>query len=259
MKRLNPPGGISGRIGSKGFSVARRRRDRRRGHPTAVLVGLEENRAVLWRIYSRAFKRHADIEAREKGKRGLYNFHEEIVDSLRPILREGVGSVILVSPAKKGYARGFLDHVAKHQPWMTRGAGSAVFSEMTGSASTSEDVSAVVRTEEFRGAMGDAAEGEADRILGLLERRLNDDEAGPIFYSLDKIEDAVFGRRGRDDPVPEHLIFTDRFLSEHRRRTQRLMQASGSRNVRATVVGAGTAAGVRLAQLGGMVLLTRVP
>lgn len=238
--------------------MSRRRRGHRRGHPTAVLIGFEENRATLWRVYSQAIRRHADIEAREKGKRGLYNFHEEVVNSLRPILREGVGSVVLASPAKKGYSRGFLDHVAKHQPWMTRGPGSAVFSEITGSAATSEDVSAMVRTEEFLGAMGDAADGEADRILELLERRLNDDEAGPILYALDEVEDAVFGRRGRDDPIPEHLFLTDRFLSEHRRRAQRLTQASGSRSIRATVVGDNTAAGLRLAQLGGMVLLTRV-
>jgi len=237
--------------------MARRRRGYRRGYPVAVLIGFDGNRAALWRVYSQVVKPHSTIKAPRGGKRELYNFHEAVVDSLRPILKEGVGSVVVAAPARTSYVKEFLDHVAKHQPWMTRGTGSATFTGIVGSATTQEEVSALVRTGEVQKAVGTSAAGEADRIKGLLESRLAQHDASPILYSLYEIEGLIFDQRVKGRPEPEHLILTDRFLATHRRRAQRLMEASRSRGVRAYVVGVKTAAGQRVEQLGGMVLLTR--
>ena len=237
--------------------MARRRRGYRRGYPVAVLIGFDRSRAVLWRVFSQVVKPHSTIEAPRGGKRERYNYHEAVVNALRPILKEGVGSVVVVAPARTSYVKEFLDHVAKHQPWMTRGAGSATFTGIVGSATTQEEVSALVRTGEVQRAIGTSAAGEADRIKGLLESRLAQDDASPILYSLYEIEELIFGQRVKGRPAPEHLILTDRFLAAHRRRAQRLMEASRSRGVRAYVVGVKTAAGQRVEQLGGMVLLTR--
>jgi stalled ribosome rescue protein Dom34 len=237
--------------------MARRRRGYRRGYPVAVLIGFDRSRAVLWRVFSQVVKPHSTIEAPRGGKRERYNYHEAVVNALRPILKEGVGSVVVVAPARTSYVKEFLDHVAKHQPWMTRGAGSATFTGIVGSATTQEEVSALVRTGEVQRAIGTSAEGEADRIKGLLESRLAQDDASPILYSLYEIEELIFGQRVKGRPAPEHLILTDRFLAAHRRRAQRLMEASRSRGTRAYVIGVKTAAGQRVEQLGGMVLLTR--
>jgi len=237
--------------------MARRRRGYRRGYPVAVLIGFDGNRAALWRVFSQVVKPHSVIAAPRGGKKGQYNFHEAVVDSLRPILKEGVGSVVVAAPARTSYVKEFLDHVAKHQPWMTRGTGSATFTGIVGSATTQEEVSALVRTGEVQRAIGTSAAGEADRIKGLLESRLAQDDASPILYSLYEIERLIFDQRVKGRPEPEHLILTDRFLAAHRRRAQRLMEASRSRGVRAYVVGVKTAAGQRVEQLGGMVLLTR--
>ena len=237
--------------------MARRRRGYRRGYPVAVLIGFDRDRAVFWRVFSQVVKSHSTIEAPKGGKRDRYNFHEAVVNALRPILKEGVGSVVVVAPARTSYVKEFLDHVAKHQPWMTRGAGSATFTGIVGSATNQDEVSALVRTGEVQKAIGTSAEGEADRIKGLLESRLARDDVSPILYSLYEIEGMIFGQRDRGKPEPEHLILTDRFLAGHRRRAQRLMEASRSRGVRAHVVGIKTAAGQRVEQLGGMVLLTR--
>ncbi len=237
--------------------MARRRRGYRRGYPVAVLIGFDRSRAVLWRVFSQVVKPHSTIEAPRGGKRERYNYHEAVVNALRPILKEGVGSVVVVAPARTSYVKEFLDHVAKHQPWMTRGAGSATFTGIVGSATTQEEVSALVRTGEVQRAIGTSAEGEADRIKGLLESRLAQDDASPILYSLYEIEELIFGQRVKGRPTPEHLILTDRFLAAHRRRAQRLMEASRSRGTRAYVIGVKTAAGQRVEQLGGMVLLTR--
>jgi stalled ribosome rescue protein Dom34 len=208
-------------------------------------------------VFSQAVKSHTTIQAPREGKRELYNFHEAVVDALRPILKEGVGSVVIAAPARTSYVKGFLDHVAKHQPWMTKGSGSATFTSIVGSATTHEEVSTLVRTGEVQRAIGTSAAGEADRIKSLLESRLAQDDASPILFSLYEIEGAIFGQRARGRPEPEHLILTDRFLAAHRRRAQRLMDASRSRGVRAHVVDVKTAAGQRVEQLGGMVLLTR--
>ncbi|MDP6457944.1 MAG: hypothetical protein QGF78_01235, partial [Candidatus Bathyarchaeota archaeon] len=67
----------------------------------------------------------------------------------------------------------------------------------------------------------------------------------------------IFGQKIKGRPKPEHLIITDRFLAAHRRRVQRLMVTSKNRGIKAYVVGVNTAAGQRVEQLGGMVLLTR--
>jgi stalled ribosome rescue protein Dom34 len=237
--------------------MARRRRGYRRGYPVAVLIGFDRSRAVLWRVFSQVVKPHSTIEAPRGGKRERYNYHEAVVNALRPILKEGVGSVVVVAPARTSYVKEFLDHVAKHQPWMTRGAGSATFTGIVGSATTQEEVSALVRTGEVQRAIGTSAAGEADRIKGLLESRLAQDDASPILYSLYEIEELIFGQWVKGRPAPEHLILTDRFLAAHRRRAQRLMEASRSRGTRAYIIGVKTAAGQRVEQLGGMVLLTR--
>ena len=168
-----------------------------------------------------------------------------------------MGSVVIAAPARTSHVKGVLDHVAKHQPWMTRGSGSASFIGIVGAATTQEEVSALVRTGEVQRAIGASAAGEADRIKSLLESRLAQDDAGPILYSLYEIEGLIFEQRVKGRPEPEHLILTDRFLADHRRRAQRLMEASRSRGVRAHVVGVKTAAGQRVEQLGGMVLLAR--
>ena len=237
--------------------MARRRRGYRRGYPVAVLIGFDGNRAALWRVFSQVVKTHSVIEAPRGEKKVQYNFYEAVVNALRPILKEGVGSVVVAAPARTSYVKEFRDHVAKHQPWMTRGIGSATFTGIVGAATTLEEVSAMVRTGEVQKAIGTSAAGEADRIKSLLESRLAQDDASPILYSLYEIEGLIYDQRVKGRPEPEHLILTDRFLASHRRKAQRLMEASRSRGVRAYVVGVKTAAGQRVEQLGGMVLLTR--
>ncbi|MBC8223487.1 hypothetical protein H8E65_02790 [Candidatus Bathyarchaeota archaeon] len=237
--------------------MARLRRGYRRGYPVAVLIGFERDRAVLWRVFSQVVKPHSTIQAPRGGKRELYNFHEAVVDALRPILKEGVGSVVVAAPARTSYAKEFLDHVAKHQPWMTRGTGSATITGIVGAATTLEEVSSLVRMGEVQKAIGTSAAGEADRIKSLLESRLAQDDGSPILYSLYEIEESIFDQREKGRLEPEHLILTDKFLATHRRRAQKLMDASRSRGVRAHIVGVKTAAGQRVEQLGGMVLLTR--
>ncbi|MBQ03423.1 hypothetical protein CL673_01750 [Candidatus Bathyarchaeota archaeon] len=243
--------------GERGTGMVRRRRGYKRGYPVAILIGFDRDRAFLWRVYSQVIKPYSTVKAPRGGKRERYNFHETVVNALRPVLKEGVGSVVMVSPARTSHMKEFLDHVVKHQPWLTKGARSISVTSIVGSATTQEEVSALIRTGKVQRAIMTSAAEEADRVKGLLERRLTQDDMNHILYSLQEVEERIFGQKIKGRPKPEHLIITDRFLAAHRRRVQRLMVTSKNRGIKAYVVGVNTAAGQRVEQLGGMVLLTR--
>lgn len=70
---------------------AKRKRGYRRGHSVALLVGFEEHRAVLWRVFSNVAKQHRTLEigGRRTDKKALYNFHESMIDALSRCLRKG--------------------------------------------------------------------------------------------------------------------------------------------------------------------------
>jgi hypothetical protein len=67
-----------------------RKRRYRRGYPVAVLVGFEADHAVLWRIFSRVAKLYLQVELAGKrtDEKALYNFHEQVVEALKPVLKE---------------------------------------------------------------------------------------------------------------------------------------------------------------------------
>jgi hypothetical protein len=93
----------------------------------AVLVGLEERRAVIWRIFTEVAKPDGTVEP----ARGTYDLNESVVNGVRPALREGVRSIIVVAPPRTDYAKSFLDHIRKHHAWLIReGPNAATFGEM---------------------------------------------------------------------------------------------------------------------------------
>src|SRR3990170_3737789 len=69
----------------------------RRGYAVAILVGLEENTAALWRVYTKVVKpeKTVRLEGTRNEAKYVYNFHETIVNALRSTLSEGVKSIVL--------------------------------------------------------------------------------------------------------------------------------------------------------------------
>ena len=93
--------------------MAKKKKNRaKRGHQVAILIGLHENDAVFWKIYSETIRFHYRLKRGRKrksqNKKHLYHFHEEIIDILRPIIKKGIRSVILLSPPKEEYSDEFL-------------------------------------------------------------------------------------------------------------------------------------------------------
>ena len=95
----------------------------KRGYPVAILIGMEADRAALWHIFSQVAKpqQTISINGDRKDQKALYSFHETIVNALRPVLKEGVRSVIVASPPRTNYALDFLFHIKAHHAWLNAG------------------------------------------------------------------------------------------------------------------------------------------
>jgi stalled ribosome rescue protein Dom34 len=232
----------------------------RRGYSVAVLVGLEESVAVLWRVFSSVVKYEAVVrlDGARRDVKVLYGFHEAVVNGLRPVLREGVRSVVLVSPAKSGYGKSFLAHVQQHHAWLVQGLSRVSFSELAGSADTLPKVGVLVKSPVFRQVLGETVVEEAEGLVGLLEKRLNAScSEALVVYSFGEIEGLVFGSWLPGKPKPDFLLLTDAYLAgcRFKSRLQRLMQVAVNKGVKVRIVDGKSAAGVRVAQFGGLVLL----
>ena len=233
----------------------------RRGYAVAVLVGLEEGIAVIWKVYSKVVKPETTLKLEEKrnNSKAVYSFHETIVNILRPTLKEGVRTVVLASPQRTSYTREFIEYVNRHHAWLTQKPNKVTFAEITDSASTFPQVTALTRNPVFSKLIQKATSEETLGLLDLMESRLSGSQGDKaVLYSLDDVEAAVLGSHWRG-LSPEHLLLTDKYLvtSRQKDRLNRLMQISANKKIKTRVVDAESPAGKRLTQLGGIVCLTR--
>ena len=232
----------------------------RRGYPVAVLVGIKQNHAALWQVFSQVAKHQQNIvlNSERNDAKALYNFHESIINALRPILKEGIRSIIIASPSKTDYSQQFLSHIKGHHNWLLQGPGKAVFSPITGSASTAPQVSALTQTSTFKQLISDTTAEETENLLEILEKRLNATD-NLVLFSLQEAEHFIFETQGEGKAKPEYLMLTDEYLSKSRQkyRVQRLMQVSANKGVKTRVISAESTAGKRVTQLGGLVCLAQ--
>ena len=229
----------------------------------ALLVGFEDDHAVLWQIFSHVAKLHVKLtlDGKRTDAKGLYNFHESVVDALRPMLEEGVRSVVVTAPVRTTYAQDFLDHVQKHHAYLiqTNKPNRTTFAKLVGSASQPHEVAELVRTEEFHRSVTETTSGEADHIVSILEKYLFGKESNSvILYSLKEIEDMVYARGSANDSRAKYLMLTDKYLadSKDRNRINRLLQISKNKKVKTRVFDSETPAGKRISQFGGIVFFT---
>ena len=240
------------------------KRGYKRGYPVAVLIGLEENLAALWKVYSKIIKHEKTLQLADarNDPKALYNFHEAIINALRPTLKEGVRSIILASPAKSNYAKNFINHVQSHHAWLTQGPNKTAFSEITGSADTLSKVTALTKNPALHQIISETTLEETENLIGILEKRLNTpNQDALVLYSLKEIEDSIFNQWKPSKPKPEYLMLTDTYLARNREknRLHRLMQIATNKNIKTRIVNNKSPAGTRLTQLGGITLLLAKP
>jgi len=232
----------------------------RRGYAVAVLIGFGANTVTLWNVFSKVVKPSSTLhtESNETNSKALYNLHEQIVNALRPAFKEGLRSVILVSPPKTNYAKDFRDHVEKHQSWLLNGPTRIAFAELTGSANSSTQVATLARNPVFQKTILETTTEETTNLLELLEARLN--TSGPkvtALYSIQEAENLILN--SRRDTNAERLLLTDKYFAQHREkgRLNRLLQVAANKKVETRIIKAESPAGKRLAQLGGFVCLRK--
>ena len=232
----------------------------RRGYPVAVLIGIDQNQAALWQLFSQVSKHQQSIalDNDRNDPKSLYNFHETILNAIRPILREGIRSIIIASPSKTDYSQQFLNHIKSHHNWLSQGPSKAVFSPITGSASTASQVAALTQTSMFKQLISDTTAEETENLLEILEKRLNTSD-NLVFFSLPESEHLILDTQAIGKPKSEYLMLTDEYLSRSRQkyRVQRLMQIAANKGVKTRVISSESTAGKRLTQLGGIVCLAK--
>lgn len=233
----------------------------KRGYPVAVLVGIELNHAAMWHIFSQVAKQQQTIPLNgdRKDTKALYSFYETIINALRPVLKEGVRSIVVASAPRTNFAQDFLRHIKAHHSWLLQGTNKASISQITGSASSPPQVAALTKTGAFKQLIEENAAEETENLLEILEKRLNKTD-NLVLFSLQEAENLILNPQAPGKPQPEYLMLTDDYLAETRQknRVNRLMMIAAKNGVKTRVINAESNAGSRITQLGGIVCLAKL-
>ena len=232
----------------------------RRGYPVAILIGVEQDHAAIWQIFSQVAKPQQTIPLNgdRKDQKALYNFHETIINALRIAFKEGVKSIIIASAPRTSYAQDLQKHVTAHHTWLLQGTNKAQISVIVGSASTPTQVQILTQKGTFKQLIQENATQETENLLEVLEKRLSSSD-NLVLFSLQEAETLILNTQPPGKPQPEYLMLTDVYLSSSRQkyRVNRLMQIAMNKQVKTRVISAESNAGARLTQLGGIVCLAK--
>jgi len=240
----------------------KRKRRVRRGHPIAILIGLHDTDAVFWRIFSETIRLHFKInrgrKRRNQNKKQLFHFHEEIINILRPIIKEGIRSVILLSPPKEEYSDEFLNHVNKHHSWLLKkGNKGVVFSKIIGNqAKTQKDVYYLKAQDYFKEIVEETSNQEALLILEELTEVINKNEKfSKILYTWREIDHELrLIKRNPNLPKPNYIILTEEYLKnpKNRNKTHQILQIAKNLEIKTKIVSQESEAGISVEKLGGL-------
>jgi stalled ribosome rescue protein Dom34 len=223
-----------------------------RGYPVAILIGLQQNRAYLWNIYSQSIKPDTVIR-RESNE---YNFYESVIDQLRPKIRQGVKTVFVVSTDEKNYVK-FYAHIDKHQRWLIGGyeLNRVTLEYVEGSAEALDSVVELIEDSCLQRTIQQASREDIKRVMSVLEKRLGtSDGIETLLFTLNEMENAIYG----DDSHPEYILLTLEFQRRHKRRVQKLLQIAENKGIKTMIVETNTPMGTRLTQFGGLICLRRI-
>jgi stalled ribosome rescue protein Dom34 len=229
----------------------------------AALVGFEDDHAVLWQIFSRVVKLslRLELEGKRADEKVLYNFHESVVDALKPALKEGVRTIVVTAPARTSYAKDFLEHVRKHHRYLiqSKSPNRANFAELVGSADDQIKVAELTKTKEFTDLLAETTSEEADQVVDSLDKHLyGNGNNSVVLYSLKEIEAKIYSQEKRSESRTDYLLLTDKYLagSKQKNRIHRLLQIAKNKKMKTRIINAETPAGTRISQFGGIVFFS---
>jgi len=245
--------------------MVNRKRRYGRGYPVALLIGFENDHVVLWRIFSRVVKlsRRLEFEGGWAESQALYKFHETIIGALKPVLNEGVRTVVIAAPVRTTYASNFLEHVQKHHRYLiqSKNPNRANFVVLVGSADDHIKVAEMVKNKIFTELISETTSEEADQVINVLEKHLySTTNSSVVLYTLKEIEDTIYSDQKCREFRMEYLLLSNKYLtdSKQKNRIHRLLQIAKNNNVKTNVVKEGTPAGNRINQFGGIVFFSEL-
>ena len=85
----------------EGTCLAKHKRKAKRGHPLALLIGLDELEANFWLIFSASIQAAKKIAFGKKrsnmDKPLIYKLQKSLVDAIRPFVKEGIKTIIFAT------------------------------------------------------------------------------------------------------------------------------------------------------------------
>jgi len=220
----------------------------RRGYPTAILIGLDQNTANVWLVFSESIKQGKTLTREGVDEKASYRHAEEIVESVRALIPEGFNQLILTSPERTRHAPELLEHINRRHGWLTK---RLTVKALQGKAVTATDVVQLVKTNRIQESAEEAAGETNERIMDRLEKALN---GGHVLFTVQELGDAMHAERN-----PEFILVSEKFDAANRgsRRYQSLIQRAKNMRTTVTIVRPDAPASPRLEQLGGFVCVIR--
>jgi stalled ribosome rescue protein Dom34 len=241
-----------------------RRRKKKRGYSLAILVGFDQQIIHFWKLYSQRFKLYKRLTLPKKWKncddKQHYHYHEDIIDVLRPLIHEGVKSILLADLPDNDFTDRFLEHITKHHRWLIRSKrkNQVSFGQIKGKASSFKEVRWLLDQEKTQKILKSITLREGDLLIAQLEKTVNTEKKKQkVFYGLKELETLIYMGGKKDDSASkkvDYLIMTDNYLNEHKQkgRIYRLKQIAENKGINTKILPEESHAGARIQEFGGI-------
>ena len=246
----------------------RMRKKQKRGFLVALLIGFEERKIHAWKVYSHSLRDYKELRMTRKWKymdtKQIYNLLEDLVNLIRPIIKEGVRSILLACEEKQDYSTIFLDHVNKHHIWLVKGHNRVSFGMITGLANSLESARDLVSQERSSEIVEETISGEYDYLVRRLNKLINSgDPDNLLLYNLEDIEKIIYLGGKKDKSVVEKLdlvIISEKFIKnqKNKNRIYRLIQISMNKGIKTKTISEDSPLVDRFDQLGGIIAFKKL-
>jgi len=233
------------KVCKENIGLMREKHPRRRGYPTAVLIGLKEEQTAIWRIYSETVRLHLNIHfENNKEEKTTYNNYESIVDVIRTVLNEGITCIIIVS-TKRSLIENFKNHIEKHHKWVFNYEITLTYIEDEGV--TPNEVARLVKSKRFKEALMMTRIIESSELLKVFEEGVRNDQ---MFYTIEELYKSL-----KMEVKINRIFMTDDFLRSNikNRWLESAQQLCRNLGVKVHIITKDSKLGIRLSQFGGLV------
>jgi len=239
------------------------RSKRKRGFLVALLIGFDEKQISGWKVYSHSIRPYKTIKVSRKWKyldeKQKYKLFEDLVDFIRPMIKQGLKSILLADEEKRNISTAFLEHVNKHHRWLIKGYNRISFGKINGLANSLESAQTLISREESSNVIEETVSEELNQLSQKLEMLINTgDPKELLIYNLEGIESIVFEGGKKDTSAAdklELLILTENFIERKKRkgRVHRLIQIAQNKGIKTKIIPKESPEANSFTQLGGIV------